>query len=141
MNRHVIAAAMIGCASAAAPLAAQEQSASLAIELNAVQPSERGCRFTFVVENGLETALSKAAFEIVLFDNEGMVERLTLVDFQDLPSGKTKVRQFDFPELDCASVGRVLINDATECAGEGVAPGACVRELETSTRTDITFGT
>ena len=110
------------------------------MELNALQPTDRGCRFTFVVTNTLGGELTSAAFELVLFDAAGMVSRLTIVDFKDLPEGKTKVRQFDFSGLDCTKIGRVLVNDATECAGPGLDPKACVRSLRTETRTDVVFG-
>lgn len=125
-----------------APVRAQEaeQSPSLKVELNALQPSERGCRFTFVVTNRLGGELASAAFELVLFDKAGMVSRITIVDFKDLPEGKTKVRQFDFSGIDCNNLGRILVNDATECAGTGVEPKACIRHLQTETRTEAVFG-
>jgi len=84
--------------------------------------------------------LTKAAFELVLFDTEGKVSRLTVVDFKDLPQGKTKVRQFDFSGVDCAGVGRILINDSTECAGPAIAPTACIEKLKAQTRTGVVFG-
>jgi hypothetical protein len=122
----------------ATPLAA---SAKLAMELNALQPTANGCRFTFMVKNDLGGELSSAAFELVLFDKAGMVSRMTIVDFKDLPNGKTKVRQFDFSGVDCAQLGRVLINDATDCKGEGIDPRACIRALAPESRTAVTFGT
>ncbi len=119
---------------------AQGGDPKLMLELNALQPTDRGCRFTFVVQNGLSNNISKAAFELVLFDKNGLVDRLTIVDFLDLSQGKTKVRQFDFNDTDCDEIGRVLINNATECAGDGIDPAACIRQLETTSRYDITFG-
>ena len=113
---------------------------ALTLELNALQPSERGCRFTFMATNGLGGDLSSAAFELVLFDKAGMVSRITIVDFKDLPEGKTKVRQFDFSGIDCANLGRILVNDATECAGTGIEPKACIRYLKTETRSETVFG-
>jgi hypothetical protein len=125
--------------------AAQEAEGSssapvLSVELNALQSTDKGCRFTFVVANQLGGALESAAFELVLFDKAGMVSRLTIVDFKDLPDGKTKVRQFDFSGVDCASLGRVLVNDATECKGSGIDARACIENLKTETRTDTAFG-
>jgi hypothetical protein len=119
---------------------AQEARETLTVELNALQPSDRGCRFTFIATNNLGAELTKAAFELVLFDTEGKVSRLTVVDFKDLPQGKTKVRQFDFAGLDCSKVGRVLVNDSTECAGSGVDSKACIQRLETKTLTGAVFG-
>ena len=112
----------------------------LSLELNAAQPSAKGCRLTFVVNNALGAELSKAAFEIALFNDAGVVDRLTVLDFKDLPAGKTKVTRFDLAGTDCSKVSRVLINSATECAGSGVEPNACMRKLKTETKTVIAFG-
>ncbi|MBB6410736.1 hypothetical protein [Mesorhizobium sangaii] len=120
-----------------------EQSApvpALALELNGAQASDKGCRLTFVVSNNLGADLSKAAFEIALFNKMGVVDRLTVLDFKELPAGKTKVTRFDLAGTDCAWVSRVLINSATECAGTGVEPNACMRSLKTDTKTGIAFG-
>lgn len=112
----------------------------LSLELNAAQPSDKGCRLTFVVNNGLGADLSKAAFEIALFNEAGVVDRLSVLDFKDLPAGKTKVTRFDLAGTDCTKLSRVLINSATECVGAGVEPGACMRGLKTETKTGIAFG-
>jgi hypothetical protein len=124
------------------PARAQEPAPApaLALELNGAQPSEKGCRLTFVVNNNLGADLSKAAFEIALFNEAGVVDRLTVLDFKELPAGKTKVTRFDLAGTDCTKVSRVLINSATECAGTGVEPNACMRKLKTDTRTSIAFG-
>ena len=125
------------------PVPAWAQSApapQLSLELNAAQPSDKGCRLTFVVNNGLGADLPKAAFEIALFNEAGVVDRLTVLDFKDLPAGKTKVTRFDLAGSDCAKVSRVLINSATECAGNGVEPEACMRGLKAATKTGIAFG-
>ncbi|MEP5754993.1 MAG: hypothetical protein ABJ359_09075 [Nitratireductor sp.] len=113
---------------------------SLTLELNAIEPGDGVCRFTFVIANRLGAALDKAAFEIVLFDKAGLVDRLVTLDFKALPQGKTKVRQFDLPGVDCEGIGRVLVNDATRCEGAGVDATACLRTLEPATRTAIEFG-
>ena len=132
------------CLSVASPgLARAEDPApapALNLELNAMQPSDKGCRLTFLVENGLASDLEKAAYEIVLFDKAGQVSRLVVLDFQDLPAGKTKVRQFDFTGTQCGDVGRILVNDSTECKGAGVDPKACIDKLQTATKADIEFG-
>jgi len=124
--------------SAPAPASGPAQGPVLSLELNAAQPSEKGCRLTFVVNNALGADLSKAAFEIALFNDAGVVDRLAVLDFKDLPAGKTKVTRFDLAGADCGKLSRVLINSATECTG--VEPAACMRALKTSTKTAIAFG-
>jgi hypothetical protein len=132
-------AIIIGLLSALSPAQAQ-QAGALALELNAAQPSEKGCRFTFVVTNNLGAELTKAAFEIALFNDAGVVDRLTVLDFNELPAGKTKVARFDLAGTDCAKVSRVLINHATECTGTGVDPKACISQLKPATKSTIVFG-
>lgn len=122
------------------PAWAEQSAPVLTLELNAAQPSDKGCRLTFLVSNNLGADLTKAGFEIALFNEAGIVDRLTVLDFKDLPAGKTKVTRFDLAGTDCTKVSRVLINSATECAGTGVEPAACMRKLKTDTRTGITFG-
>jgi hypothetical protein len=113
---------------------------ALTLELNGAQPSDKGCRLMFVVNNNLGADLSKAAFEIALFNEAGVVDRLTVLDFKELPAGKTKVTRFDLAGTECSKVSRVLINSATECAGTGIEPNACMRKLKTDTKTGIAFG-
>ncbi|RWF47749.1 MAG: hypothetical protein EOS46_12170 [Mesorhizobium sp.] len=122
------------------PAWAEQSAPVLTLELNAAQPSDKGCRLTFLVSNNLGADLTKAAFEIALFNEAGIVDRLTVLDFKDLPAGKTKATRFDLAGTDCTKVSRVLINSATECAGTGVEPAACMRKLKTDTRTGIAFG-
>ena len=141
LRRILTALLAVSLPAGGAALAQEPASApSLRLEFNGLEPSSAGCRLTFVVENALGAALGRAAFEIVLFNRDGLVDRLTVLDFKDLPAGKTKVRQFDLQNADCANVGRVLVNDAVACEGEGVEPSACIRNLKAETKSDISFG-
>ncbi|MCO5072443.1 MAG: hypothetical protein M9944_14665 [Rhizobiaceae bacterium] len=137
--RQMIIATLVASASLS-PAHSQEDPPALALELNAVQPSQKGCRLTFVVKNGLGTELSRAAFEVALFNDLGVVDRLTVLDFRDLPSGKTKVARFELAGTDCSKVTRVLINGATDCKGDGVATDACMSQLRTTAKAKIEFG-
>ena len=119
---------------------AQEQGEALVLELNGAQPSDKGCRLTFVVTNRLKGDLTQAAFEIALFNEHGVVDRLTVLDFRDLPIGKTKVTRFDLSGVDCTKISRVLVNHATDCVGEGVEPTACLRRLDPQSKAAISFG-
>jgi hypothetical protein len=137
------AAAIFAAASAvSAQDAAQpaEPSPALLLELNAAQPSDKGGRLTFVVTNNLGAELNKAAFEIALFNEAGVVDRLTVLDFNELPAGKTKVARFDLAGTDCAKISRVLVNHATECSGAGIDPKACLARLKPAAKSTIAFG-
>lgn len=125
-----------------APAFAQEAAApKLLLELNAAQASEKGCRVTFLATNELGGQLDKASVEMALFNGTGAIERIVTLDFKGLTVGKTKVLQFELANLDCANLGRVLINDITACEGEGLAADACLVGLVPSARPEnIVFG-
>ncbi|MEJ6784583.1 hypothetical protein [Aminobacter sp. Piv2-1] len=139
---RILAAAVTALLGAVSSAGAQGAPATpeLLLELNAVTPSDKGCRLTFVVSNRLGAELSRAAFEIALFNQAGVVDRLTVLDFEQLPAGKTKVTRFDLPGTDCGKLSRALVNQATECAGPGVEPSACLKSLRTESKSDIAFG-
>lgn len=122
------------------PARAQQADAHLALDLNALQPSQNGCRLTFVVANNLATPIDRAAFEMALFSKDGVVDRLSVLDFKGLPTGKTKVSRFDLSGVKCETVGRVLINDATACEGAGTAADACIKNLRTTSTSGLQFG-
>lgn len=112
-------------------------SGNLSVEINELVPSEKGCKLTFVAGNGLPQSLAKVSFEFVLFDEKGLVERMAVLDFRDLPAGKTKVRQFDLSGTKCEAVKSLLINDAPVCDGEGIAKDACMKGLKTGSKSSV----
>lgn len=120
--------------------AAVQETAGLQLELNALQPAEKGCRVTFLATNGLGVDIERAGFEVALFGADGAIDRLVALDFKALTPGKTKVLQFNIADLDCTGVSRVLVNDISACEGEGLTPARCLAALDTATRTDIAFG-
>jgi len=111
--------------------------ARVSIELNALDPLDEACRISFLVQNGHDTDIGQAVYEAVLFDTEGRVDRLTLFDFGALPSARPRVRQFVVPGLACEALGRLLINGAETCTGDGLPEGACSDALELRTRTEV----
>lgn len=141
MIRHRLAiAGLAGAMALTTATPAQETAGGLLLELNALQSSESGCRVTFLATNNLGRPLSKAGFEVALFDAEGAIDRLVSLDFKALANGKTKVLQFELQDLQCDAVSRILVNDVGACEGEGLAPDACLARLATSTRTKTQFG-
>ncbi|RDC71016.1 hypothetical protein DLJ49_16575 [Rhodovulum sp. 12E13] len=121
----------------ATPALAEAPAPALGLELNTVTEAEGACRLTFLAENALGADLDALVLEAVLFTTQGTVDRLTLFDFGALPAGRPRVRQFDVDGMSCDALGQVLVNGATECAGTGLAPGACIEALRLSSRTGV----
>ena len=134
--RTILLSAMF-CAATTTGAVAQEAAAAkgLDVELNALASSQKGCLFTFVAANGFAQNISKVSFEFVIFNDKGTVERLALLDFRDLPAGKSKVRQFDVPGIKCEAVKNLLINDAPVCEGEGIEKASCMGSIVTRSKT------
>ena len=119
-------------AGAAEPVAG---AAPLTVELNAMEQQEGACRLIFVAENDADADLTALVLEAVLFDRDGRVAALTLLDFRDLPAGRMRVRSFDMAGLDCTALDRLLINDIATC--EGAATPDCAGTLALRSRLDI----
>ncbi|MBA83905.1 MAG: hypothetical protein CML60_08645 [Rhodobacteraceae bacterium] len=118
----------------ASPVVASD--ARLSLTLAGAAPAEGACRLSFLAENQIGTDLDAMVLEAVIFTASGTVDRLLLLDFRTLPQGKPRVRQFDLPGTDCASVGQILINGAHACQGAELAENACMGALVPASRVD-----
>ena len=141
-----LAAAGVFAAASSAPAFAQDATAAapaptashkLNVELNALAPSQKGCMMTFVAENDMATPINKISFELAFFNDKNAVDRVTVLDFRDLPLGKKRVRQFDMPGVKCETVSRIIINDTPVC--DGPAAGECKAALATRSQTSVPF--
>jgi hypothetical protein len=108
------------------------------LELNRAAAAGNGCLLTFVATNGTGSPLETAGFEFVLFNKEGLVDRMTVFDFGALPEGKTVVRQFQIPNQPCEGIGSILVNGPSGCKAAAATP-LCSAPLNTTSRTDIGF--
>ncbi|KAA0700677.1 hypothetical protein DTW90_03290 [Neorhizobium sp. P12A] len=138
----VVAAGVVGAfnvvqAGAEDAPAATAQTQKINVELNALAPSQKGCMMTFVAENDLPTDINKISFELAFFNERNTVDRVTVLDFRDLPVGKKRVRQFDMPGVKCESVSRIIINDTPVC--DGPAAGECKKALQTRSQLSVPF--
>lgn len=111
--------------------------ARVQVELNKLQDVEDACRVTFLMENGLADEIEVLGFEVAIINEEGLVSGLILMRSGRLPSGRQRVKQFDLPDVDCASIDRLLLNEVVEC--EGVALDRCREAIAASSRGDVSF--
>lgn len=126
-----------------APVVAEETKTAatgLHLELNRLEQNGAACRASLIARNGFAADLDQAAFELVMFDQAGLITLMTAFDFGSLPTGKTVVRRFDIPETGCNALSRILVNGVARCDGEGVDTQRCQTGFSTSNRTEIEFG-
>jgi len=112
---------------------------TLNIELNNATASGESCRVSFLVQNKLGSLIEALKLELVLFDKDGQVNRLIAVNLGRMPLDKTLLKQFDLKSVPCSDIGRLLLNNVTECQGQNLTPAYCTDALETSSRTSITL--
>lgn len=134
--RHLPAAALVLVLASPAAVA---QSGGIELELNTAADLDGACRLTYVATNASPTDLDQASYEVAVFDANGIVTRLLVLEFGALPSGKTRVVQFDVPETACNGLSRILSNGPVECAGGGGPQAACDRPILSSRVGTIQF--
>jgi hypothetical protein len=132
-------AAVAPAAAATAVAAAPAKSMPLSLELNAVTQAEKTCRLSFRISNDMKAPVEDMALELVLFDWNGATERFVVVRTGPIPEGRSRVRQYDMPDLDCTLLGSVLLNDISECNGPGLNPGVCLDQVAVASKAAATF--
>ncbi len=105
------------------------------LDLNALNPRDGACQLVFVAQNDSGADVTGLVLEAVLFDTDGRVAAMTLLDMLDLPTGRMRVRSFEIGGLACGDLGRLLINGISECAPVG-APG-CTQPLAVTSRAGV----
>lgn len=135
LMKTVIAPAVVTLAGlGGTPALAEYDVPVVSIELSQAQPSGDACLMSFVAQNRHGSDIAQAVYEVVLFDAAGQVAELTLLDFQDLPAGRPRVRQFQFAHA-CDQIGSVLFNGAATCDGADLSDQACSKGLTLRSRT------
>ena len=124
------------------PVFAQNEATDFFLELNSAADTEAGdCRLTYVATNRTAIGLDQAAYEVAVFDGNGIVSRILVLAFGTLPEGKTRVVQFDITGQTCGNTSRIVVNDVAECAPTNGEPAdVCLSALTTSSRAPIQFG-
>ena len=131
--RHLMAAACAAMMIPATALAKDPVPPGVALDLSAAEQIGGACKLSFVATNSHASDITQAVYEVVLFGADGAVAQMTLLDFRDLPAGRPRVRQFQFNNMACDEIPRLLINGAATC--DGAPAGGCIKGLQLSTRT------
>lgn len=112
----------LGTASGAEP-------GGLSVELNKLEPQERGCRAYVVVTNKSATAYQVLKLDLVLFQTDGVIGRRFAIDLGPLKPDKRTVKLFDLDATPCDQVGSFLINDVLECKAEPEPTTDCLGSI------------
>jgi hypothetical protein len=110
---------------------------STSIELNKLEPADKGCRAYLVINNPTDTVYQSFKIDLVLFQTDGVIGRRFSIDLAPLRAQKKSVKLFDIDGIACDKIGSLLINDVMECKADGNAVDNCLQHLTTSTLTNV----
>ena len=133
----------VAAAQDAAQAATDQGAGMLRMELNRATDNDAGgCGLVVMTTNRLDVGLRRAAWQVAIFDQDGVVKSLPVLDFGALMVGKNKIGVFHIPDGGCETISRIIINDVAECVGDDDSDlrDACLQSLETQSRSDIEFG-
>jgi hypothetical protein len=113
-----------------AGMAAAAEQADLTLELNKLEPGEKGCRAYLVIDNRAEIAYAAFKLDLVLFRPDGVIGKRLLLDLAPIKSRKRTVKIFTIDDTPCDGVSSLLINDIAECRAESGPAENCLSRLE-----------
>lgn len=134
--RYVRRAAAMLTALAAAAVPAGAQEGRLGVELNKFEAATGGgCQAFFLFRN--QTGLAFEAFEMSLavLDADGVIDRLLTIDAAPLPAGRTTLKLFEMPQIDCAGISEILLHDIAACRPQNAEEMDCFAILDLASRT------
>jgi len=112
---------------------------TLTVELNKLEPRQMDCRAYLVLENGTPDRFSSLKLDLFLFDPEGIVDRRVALQAAPIEGGKTTVKVFDLKDRSCGGIGRMLLNDVSECRTGGDLRTDCLAQIVARSRTSTPF--
>src|SRR5512134_2240542 len=104
----------------------------VALELNKLEPQEKGCRAYLVVNNHTDAAFQSVKLDLVMFQSDGVIGRRFALELAPLRPKKRTVKLFDLDGVACERVGNFLLNDVIECQTDSGPVGDCLARLEVS---------
>jgi len=128
-----VAIGLLTAALAANPVEAQDGDVS--VELNKLEPLEKGCRAYIVVANGSDTPFQSFKLDLVLFGADGIIAKRFALDLAPLKANKRIVKLFDLDGVACEGVGSLLVNDVLECRSEAGDVADCLSRMKVSSLT------
>lgn len=133
----VATSAFAGAQTAPAATPAPAAAGATALELNKLEPYDKGCRAYMVVNNTSDTSYQSYKLDLVLFQADGVIGRRFALDLAPLKPQKKTVKLFELDGVGCDKIGSFLINEVMECKSDAGAQSDCLQRMTTSTLTNV----
>lgn len=113
-----------------------EAVAPLRVELNKIEAAGENCRAYFLIDNRKGDPWRSLKLDLFALDTDGVAAKRLAVEVGPIPRRKMLMKLFDFPGLDCARFGQVLLNDVLACEGGADSREDCLSAVETASKVD-----
>lgn len=110
------------------------QTGAISVELNKFEATDEGCQAYFLFGNTTGESFEGFEMSLAILDSEGVIDRLLTIDAAPLPAGRTTLKLFGIPGLECGDVGSVLLHDLPSCRPQNGEETDCFPLLELSSR-------
>jgi hypothetical protein len=122
---------------AAATAPEPDNSVIATVQLNKLEPNNKGCRAYMVVNNPTDNTYQALKLDLVLFQVDGVIGRRFALDLAPLKPKKKTVKLFEIDSITCDKIGTFLINDVMDCKTDAGPVENCLRRMTTSTLTNV----
>ncbi|MEZ5898165.1 MAG: hypothetical protein R3D51_01600 [Hyphomicrobiaceae bacterium] len=135
LTSALLATSAIAAGTDSTPAAAPQS--DIALELNKLEPYDKGCRAFIVVNNTTDVTYQSFKLDVVLFQSDGVIGRRFALDLAPLKPKKRTVKLFELDGQGCDKIGSLLINDVMECKADSGAQDDCLQKMTTSSLTSV----
>jgi hypothetical protein len=111
--------------------------ASITLELNKLEPSDKGCRAYVVVSNPTTQTFDAFKLDLVMFQKDGVIGRRFALDLAPLRPSKRSVKLFELDGTKCDDIGSFLVNDVMECRSDGSTVNDCLTRMKVNSLTKV----
>lgn len=137
LSTGVLAASLCFCVSslATAQTGGPAAPGRLSVELNKLEQTPEGsCRAYFLFRTGMPETLETFQMSLAILNGSGVIDRLLTVDAGPIPVGRTTLKLFEVPQMDCSNISEVLLHDLGACKPQNGAEMDCFPLLDLSSR-------
>jgi hypothetical protein len=113
--------------------------ATLTLELNKLEPRDKGCRAYLVINNPSESKFQALKFDLIFFKPDGVIDRRLAIDVSPVYPNKKSVKTFDLEGIACDGIGTILLNEVMDCRNDSGPLTDCLAHLTLSTRAAAQF--
>jgi len=119
------------------PAPAQPAETPIALQLNKMTQYGDDCRIYFLIVNRSTVRYDAFTAELVIFGDDGVIDRRFTGDLSPLRAEKSLVVSFDMAGLKCRNVSQVLLNEITACTDATGRHADCVEKVHVDSRAGI----